>query len=100
VRFQILTAMSMKVAIFWDVAPRSVVEINHCTDDWGSTSETLVNFYQTIDHNIPEDGHLQKYRHFKNTFCLLSITDWWATVEHKYGRCLLWLTFWSSLALI
>jgi hypothetical protein len=25
----------------------------------GSTSETLVNFYETIGRNIPEDSHLQ-----------------------------------------
>jgi hypothetical protein len=27
VRFQVLTAASMKMAVFWDVAPRCLVEI-------------------------------------------------------------------------
>jgi hypothetical protein len=27
-RFQVLAAASMKVTVFWDVAPRSLVEIN------------------------------------------------------------------------
>jgi hypothetical protein len=27
VRFQVLTAMSMKMAVFWDVAPCSLVDI-------------------------------------------------------------------------
>jgi hypothetical protein len=27
VRFQVLTAASMKMSIFWDVAPRSLVEV-------------------------------------------------------------------------
>jgi hypothetical protein len=26
-----------------------------------STSETLVNFYQTTRHNNPEDSHIHKY---------------------------------------
>jgi hypothetical protein len=28
VRFQVLTAMSMKMTVFWDIAPCSLVEIN------------------------------------------------------------------------
>jgi hypothetical protein len=36
VRFKVLTAENMKMALFWDVALRP--------DDGGSTSETSVNF--------------------------------------------------------
>jgi hypothetical protein len=68
-RFQVLMAESMTV--FWIVVPYSLVEVyqffrgacclNHQGDhpDDGSTSETLVNFYQASWSNIPEDGHLQ-----------------------------------------
>jgi hypothetical protein len=42
VRFQILTAASMKMAAFWVVATCS-----------------LVNFYQTTRRNNPEDSYLQ-----------------------------------------
>jgi hypothetical protein len=42
VRFQVLTAMRMKMTVFWDVAPCSLVEINrrfrgaYRPDDGGS----------------------------------------------------------------
>jgi hypothetical protein len=41
VRFHILTAVSMKMTVFWDVAPCSLIEINrpisiHFPDDGGS----------------------------------------------------------------
>jgi hypothetical protein len=42
-RFQVLTAASMKIAL---------------TTEAASTSETLVNFYQTTRRNSPEDSHL------------------------------------------
>jgi hypothetical protein len=48
---------SMKMTAVWDVVPRSLVEIDHCLKgayclmtlmmEAVSTSETLVNFYQT-----------------------------------------------------
>jgi hypothetical protein len=41
--------VSMKMAIFWVVAPMM---------EAASTSETLVNFYQTTWCNNPEDSHL------------------------------------------
>jgi hypothetical protein len=40
---------SMKMAVFWVVAPRR-------------TSETLVNFYQTTRCYNPEDSHLRTHR--------------------------------------
>jgi hypothetical protein len=68
-----------KIALFWDVAPCSVVEIDRRFRDAyclyhhrhvdpstikammmeaESTSETSVSFYQTTRLNIPEDSHL------------------------------------------
>jgi hypothetical protein len=68
-RFQVLTAASIKLTVFWDVAPCSPVETDrrfrgaYCL--WAalmmeavSTSETSVNFYETTRSNIPEDSHL------------------------------------------
>jgi hypothetical protein len=33
----------------------------------GSTSEMSVNFYQTAQHNHPEDSHLHRFRIFENS---------------------------------
>jgi hypothetical protein len=44
VGFEVLTAVSMKMADFWVLA---------------RTSETLVNFYRTTRRYSPEDSHLQ-----------------------------------------
>jgi hypothetical protein len=57
VRFQVLTAANMKIIVFWDVAPCSLVEVALMTEA-ESTSETSVNFYQTTRLNIPEDSRL------------------------------------------
>jgi hypothetical protein len=59
VRFQVLTAASLKMAVFWVVAPRSLVEVYrrfrgacylHLHGD--------LIFYQTAWRNSPEDSHL------------------------------------------
>jgi hypothetical protein len=42
--FEVLTAVSTKMIALMMEAAR--------------TSETLVNFYQTTRHNVPEDSHL------------------------------------------
>jgi hypothetical protein len=63
-------AANMKMAVFWVVAPCSVVEVyrrfrDSCCKaialmmEAVSTSETSVNFYHTTRRNSPEDGHLQ-----------------------------------------
>jgi hypothetical protein len=75
-RFQVLTAPSMKISVFWDVVPYSLVETDrrfrgaHCLIramalimEEISTSETSVNFYQTTWRNILEDSNLQYKRH-------------------------------------
>jgi hypothetical protein len=47
------------MAVFWDVAPCSLVDTDLMMKAV-STSETLVNIYQITRRNIPEDSHLQK----------------------------------------
>jgi hypothetical protein len=63
---------SLKMTVLWDVAPCSLVEVYrrfrcvfclHQGDDTlkmeaARTSETSVDFYQTIPLNIPEYSHL------------------------------------------
>jgi hypothetical protein len=65
--FQVLTAASMKMTVFWGVVLCSLIEIvhrfrgayslhGHRSDDGVvSTSETLVSFYETTCHNIVKD---------------------------------------------
>jgi hypothetical protein len=55
-RFQVLTTAIMKVAVFWVVAPCSLVEVYRpaLMMEAASTSETSVNFYQTTRSNNPE----------------------------------------------
>jgi hypothetical protein len=57
VRFQVLTAGSMKMNVFWDVAPCSLIALMMKA---ASTSETSVNFHQITRRNISEDSHLHK----------------------------------------
>jgi hypothetical protein len=52
VGFEVLAAASMKMAVFWFVAMIALVM------EAASTSETSVNFYQTILRNNPEESHL------------------------------------------
>jgi hypothetical protein len=63
-------AASMKMAVFWIIAPCSLVEVYHRQGDDGrlmmeaaSTSEMSVNFYQTARRNNPEDSHLHQRVH-------------------------------------
>jgi hypothetical protein len=62
VRFQVLTAASMKFRIFWDVAPCSHVEVDRryiaLMMEAVRTSETSVNFNETTRRYIPEDSKL------------------------------------------
>jgi hypothetical protein len=75
----------MKMAVFWVVAPCSPVEIYQRfrgpvgPDDAGrfalmmeaaTTSETLVNFYQTTRRYNPEDSHLRTHRREIQKSCL------------------------------
>jgi hypothetical protein len=60
VRFQVLTASSMKTTVFLDVAPYSLVYIDrrfrsaYCFHHQGD--ETSLNFCQTARRNIPEES--------------------------------------------
>jgi hypothetical protein len=69
VRFQVLTAVSMKTTVFWDVALCSLVEVYRrfggpccliaLLMETGSASEMSVNFYHSTWCNMPKDSHLQ-----------------------------------------
>jgi hypothetical protein len=84
--------MSMKIAVFWDVAPYSLVQISRrfrgagCLHDQdvsihplmleaAGTSETSVNFYQTTRSNNPEDSHLHTRRRENLKSHLVNLTD-------------------------
>jgi hypothetical protein len=73
VRFQALTAASMKFRVFWDVAPCSLVEFSrrfrgtyclHPQSDEYSSSETSVKFNETTRPYIPEDSKLKILKMF------------------------------------
>jgi hypothetical protein len=49
-RFQALVAVSMKMAVFWDVMTLMI--------EAASSSEMLVNIYETTQSNILENNHL------------------------------------------
>jgi hypothetical protein len=65
IRLKVLTAMSMKMAVFWVVAPCSLVKVHQrfrgscCLHHQG---ETLVNFYQTTRRYNPKYSHLRTHR--------------------------------------
>jgi hypothetical protein len=62
VGFEVLTAVSTKMAVFWVVAPFSLVEVYQLIAlmmEAARTSETSVNFYQTTRRYNPEDSHLR-----------------------------------------
>jgi hypothetical protein len=51
------------MAVFWVVAPCSLIVLIALMVDAASTSETSVNFYQTTLRNNPENSHLHTRRH-------------------------------------
>jgi hypothetical protein len=64
----IWTKLIMKMAVFWVVAPCSLVEVYKrfrgriaLMMEAAGTSETLVNFYQTTRRYNPEDSHLRNH---------------------------------------
>jgi hypothetical protein len=66
VGFEVLTAVSTKMAVFWIVPPCRLVEVYQrfgglcCLHHQGD--ETLVNFYQTTRRYNPEDSNLQSLK--------------------------------------
>jgi hypothetical protein len=88
------TTSFLKKAVFWVVALHSLIEVYQCfrgtcclyhqgnessiialMQEAASCSETLVNCYQTTQHN-PEDSHLHKCHHenLKTHFILVKNT--------------------------
>jgi hypothetical protein len=63
--------VSMKMTVFWDIVPGSLIEVNQhfraglLLMEAVSTSEMSANFYETMWHNITEDRHLQEPLHLK-----------------------------------
>jgi hypothetical protein len=87
VTFQVLTAASVNMAVFWVVEPCSLIEfflrlIGDCclhhqgyrSDDVG-TSETSVNFYQSTRRNNPEDSPLQQKYLFDPAIDIIVLWD-------------------------
>jgi hypothetical protein len=65
VGFEVLTVVSTKMAVFWVMAPCSLVEVYRFIAlmmEAARTSETSVNFYQTTWRHNPEDSHLRIHR--------------------------------------
>jgi hypothetical protein len=61
--FQVLTAASMKMTAFWDIAPCSLVDVDRLIalmTEAVRTSETSVNLYEIKLRNIPEYCHLNE----------------------------------------
>jgi hypothetical protein len=67
--------LHMKMAVFWIVAPCSLVEVYqrfrgpYCLHHQGD--ETFVNFYQTTRRYNPQESHLRTHRHenLKSYWC-------------------------------
>jgi threonine/homoserine efflux transporter RhtA len=63
VRIQVLTGAIMKIIVFWDVTPCSLLESDRrfrfALIMYGvNMSEMLMNFYETAERYIPEECHL------------------------------------------
>jgi hypothetical protein len=51
----------MKMTVFWDIEPCSLVKVIALMMEAARTSETLVNFYQATRRYNPEDSHIRNY---------------------------------------
>jgi hypothetical protein len=67
-RFEVLMAASMKMAVFCVVVPWAIALMMEAA----STSETSVNFHQTKQRNNPEDSHLHCV-HIVQRFCFETV---------------------------
>jgi competence protein ComGF len=77
VRFEVPTAVSLKMAVFWVVAPCSLVKFTDVSEVLTvfiiramSIALMVVNFYQTARRNNPEYRHLQINSFFNFCFSL------------------------------
>jgi hypothetical protein len=93
VRFQILTAASMKFRVFWAVSPCSHVEVIALMMEAVSTSETSNNYNVTTRRYIPEDSKLQYQRRFKMTLHKWANYPWICNIIWGLG----WLSQYSVL---
>jgi hypothetical protein len=78
----------MKMAVFWDVSPCSVVDTDHVSEVLTASiiRVTSVNIYQTAGWNVPEDSrHLHKVANQDNW---VPVRDW-NMVQPRYMRYLL-----------
>jgi hypothetical protein len=77
VEFEVFTAVSTKMAVFWVAAPCSLIEVYQrfraLMMEAPSSSETLVNSYQTTQRYNPEDSDLHSLveidRRFRGAYC-------------------------------
>jgi hypothetical protein len=78
------TINNMKMAVFWVVAPCSLVDINRCFRGaccfHHQSDKTSINIYQTTRRNKPEDSSLHTRRlenlksHINNSLCPTKMT--------------------------
>jgi hypothetical protein len=74
-------SLLLKMTVFGDVTPFSLVETDRWTQIVGavSTSEPSVSFYQTTRRNVLEDSHLHTHsrENLKSHFVLsIGVSDW------------------------
>jgi hypothetical protein len=81
--FEVLTTVSTNMAVFWVVAPRSLMM------EASRSSETLVNFYQTTRRYIPEDSHLPN----KLMFSRRSLFEFQSETSYSDSRLLCYYHF-------
>jgi hypothetical protein len=98
VRFEALTAVSMKVAVFWVIAQCSLVEGTDVSEvltvsiiriidlimETASTSEISVNFYQTARRNNPKTTIFIFHKYYI-LLQLLNIPDVISHPDCQYG---------------
>jgi hypothetical protein len=58
VGFEVLTAVTTKMAVFWVVAPCSLVEVYQVGFEVLTAVNTKMAVYQTTQRYNPEDSHL------------------------------------------
>jgi len=58
-RSEVLTVVTMKITVFWDVTPCGLVEIYSHSRGYTSIFSKVENFYQTTWHHIPKHRNTQ-----------------------------------------
>jgi hypothetical protein len=93
-----LSLYTVKMAVFWVVASCILVEVYqrfrgtcclHLMMEAERTSETLVNFYQTIRRYNPEDSHIHTHRlRTSNPTCTLCFTSKSPSEKETFKPCI------------